>query len=200
MILHKVRSFFDSLLHEPLPSSDSQEENDRSTSIISLTAQAISTPFSYLQAFFSGYPFEKTAREIFQYAYGMPLANFVALIDNAPLLHALKEMGIQISAPDSKGLTPLHHAAKRGSLEEMGLLLEFCKEQINVQDEQGRAPLHYAVKRRHIPIIQFLLQKGASQTVVDSYKKRPDSYANDEEVRKIFYFSKQKKNKRRNTC
>ena len=64
--------------------------------------------------------------------------------------------------------TPLHYAAKRGSLEVVNLLLDYMKEEesmmmidINHSDIQGWTALSLAVRYNHSEVVNVLLKNGA---------------------------------------
>uniref|UniRef100_A0A671QDT4 Histone-lysine N-methyltransferase EHMT2-like n=1 Tax=Sinocyclocheilus anshuiensis TaxID=1608454 RepID=A0A671QDT4_9TELE len=65
------------------------------------------------------------------------------------------------------GSTGLHHAAKRGNLEVLMLLLSTGQVDLNVQDSGGWTPIIWAAEHRHIDVIRALLNRGADVTLRD---------------------------------
>lgn len=57
--------------------------------------------------------------------------------------------------------TPLHYCCNNGDLAAAKLLFQF-KADLNIQDAQFKTPLHLAIEEGHHPVIDFLLQSGAS--------------------------------------
>lgn len=66
-----------------------------------------------------------------------------------------------IDVEDDRGRSPLHHAASKGHIDVMTLLLDKGAN-INAQDESGNKPLHYAANNGHIEVAKLLLKKGAN--------------------------------------
>jgi ankyrin repeat protein len=74
---------------------------------------------------------------------------------------------------------PLNQASyKKGHVYNMEKLLEFYPEiNINFQNtEIMKTALHWAVQNNHREAVKFLLDRGASKTVIDSFGKKPVQY------------------------
>ncbi|KAM0870988.1 hypothetical protein ACQ4PT_039676 [Festuca glaucescens] len=62
-----------------------------------------------------------------------------------------------------KGLSPLHVAASRGSMEVCRYLVEQLRVDVNVVDGEGRTPLFWAVISKNVSAAKYLLDHGANQ-------------------------------------
>lgn len=72
--------------------------------------------------------------------------------------------GLVLSDVNQKSLFnnyPMHIAALRGSIEEMGLLLEHGAD-VNAVGEHGYLPIHDAVEQDKVEAILWLIKNGAS--------------------------------------
>ena len=78
-------------------------------------------------------------------AMGITVLHTVARGDDAllPVVEALLEAGVDTNLSTVTGITPLHMAVHRGSLEVARALLR-SGAQVNARNAEGRAPLHYA--------------------------------------------------------
>ncbi|KAI1174743.1 heterokaryon incompatibility protein-domain-containing protein [Nemania sp. FL0916] len=61
-------------------------------------------------------------------------------------------------------LSPLHHAAQRGYLTIVELLLEAGAD-VNSRDYQGKTPIALARKNGHVDVVRFLISAGADEPV-----------------------------------
>jgi prolyl 4-hydroxylase len=70
------------------------------------------------------------------------------------------------------GTSYAHFAAKEGSLDQLIQEFEHNRNVIHEFDSDGYTPLHWAVQREHLPLVQFLISKGADRDIAsrDSYK------------------------------
>ncbi|XP_051210500.1 uncharacterized protein [Lolium perenne] len=62
-----------------------------------------------------------------------------------------------------KGLSPLHVAASRGSMEVCRYLVQDLGVDVNVVDGEGRTPLFWAVLSKNVSAAKYLLDHGANQ-------------------------------------
>uniref|UniRef100_A0A3Q1G5Q6 Uncharacterized protein n=1 Tax=Acanthochromis polyacanthus TaxID=80966 RepID=A0A3Q1G5Q6_9TELE len=65
------------------------------------------------------------------------------------------------------GYTGLHHAAKLGNLEIVGMLLETGQVDVNAQDSGGWTPIIWAAEHKHVDVIKSLLNRGADVSIND---------------------------------
>jgi prolyl 4-hydroxylase len=65
----------------------------------------------------------------------------------------------------TSGSSYAHYAAKEGSLDQLILEYEKNRKVIHEFDAEGYTPLHWAVQRDHLPLVQFLISKGADRDV-----------------------------------
>lgn len=70
-------------------------------------------------------------------------------------------------ATDSDGRTALHYAASFGFLEAAQRLLD-AGSKVDALDTTNCSPLVVACSKGHLPIVEFLLEKGADQSIRDS--------------------------------
>ena len=73
-------------------------------------------------------------------------------------------------APD--GDTCLHVAAFRGDEEAVTLLLDAGLD-IDATGDMGCTPLHYAFMGKHFAVAALLIERGASEDVVNGFGKTP---------------------------
>lgn len=79
----------------------------------------------------------------------------------------LFQHGMNPSARDWLGLTPLHHFARHGDVEKAALFLDHGAE-LHARDEDiGSTPLGWAAKFGHLPMVELLLQRGAKPNLPD---------------------------------
>jgi ankyrin repeat protein len=79
----------------------------------------------------------------------------------------LFQHGMNPSAPDWLGITPLHEFARKGNLEKAGIFLDHGAE-LHARDEDVcSTPLGWAAKFGQQPMVEFLLQRGAKQNLAD---------------------------------
>jgi serine/threonine protein kinase len=87
-------------------------------------------------------------------------------IDSAEILQLILNNGASAQT-QSLGLTPLHRAAKNGSLNVIDPLLA-AGAFLNAVSREGKTPLHIAAEKQNIPMVQVLLEKGAKVDSRDS--------------------------------
>ncbi|KAH0617642.1 hypothetical protein JD844_016091 [Phrynosoma platyrhinos] len=74
---------------------------------------------------------------------------------------------------DDLNATPLHHAAGRGQLELMQMIIDSSTEALNVTDSSGNTPLHWATKKNQIESVKLLLSRGANPNILNSNMMAP---------------------------
>ena len=116
-------------------------------------------------------------------------------------VEALLESGADINAAGSKGWTPLMQAAEMQNLSIARLLLQ-REARINHAGRDGCTPLHIAVDisidgtlqngsrpgDEPIEFIQFLLEQGASLSLMDANGKTPLNWASAYNSKKVVEF------------
>lgn len=103
---------------------------------------------------------------------------------NVPLVKALVERGVDLTACDIDGNTALHVAAKVGNTETAKILLQAGSD-VNARGCEGATPLHYAIHSRNRNLVQALLDREAEPTTIDNKGKTALQLAediNDEEL------------------
>uniref|UniRef100_A0A671QGL1 Histone-lysine N-methyltransferase EHMT2-like n=1 Tax=Sinocyclocheilus anshuiensis TaxID=1608454 RepID=A0A671QGL1_9TELE len=91
-----------------------------------------------------------------------------AIVNNhVEVVKYLIQSGACVYHAEEDGSTGLHHAAKRGNLEVLMLLLSTGQVDLNVQDSGGWTPIIWAAEHRHIDVIRALLNRGADVTLRD---------------------------------
>lgn len=96
--------------------------------------------------------------------------------DGQDVIDALYMVGADLDAPGSGGATPLHHAARLGSLEAIQLLLARGAN-VNLLDEKTRSPLHYAAESSQaatiVDVISALSKAGSKLDAKDADGETP---------------------------
>ncbi len=69
---------------------------------------------------------------------------------------------------DAKGNTCLHLAAISGNVQMLGLIYGLCKSMLNNPNKEGFTPLHFAAMQPYLPVVQELLNHGATVHKNDS--------------------------------
>jgi len=79
----------------------------------------------------------------------------------------LFQHGMNPSAPDWLGITPLHHFARNGDVEKAALFLDHGAD-LHARDEDlGSTPLGWAAKSGRMAMVELLLQRGARPNLPD---------------------------------
>lgn len=92
------------------------------------------------------------------------------------VLQKFEETGRDLMIRDIEKLTLLHHAAEGGHVEACKVLVQSGRVDINAQDGEGRTPLHRASLKGHVPVVDYLRERGASTDVQDFFGHTPLSY------------------------
>ncbi|XP_076036836.1 acyl-CoA-binding domain-containing protein anorexia [Oratosquilla oratoria] len=96
-----------------------------------------------------------------------------------------KASNVHLNQQDEDGMSPLHWAADRGSIEMVTALLDRSID-INCQDESGQTALHYASSCGHDKIVAKLLERGADPQIADNEGQLPVHCAEEESVIVLF--------------
>ena len=91
---------------------------------------------------------------------------------NGTVVKRLMEQGIDPSAQDEGGWTPLHHAAS-GDYASVAVVLINHGVDVNKGDEDGDTPLHVAASYGHSAFVKLLLDSGADLNVKNNDDKTP---------------------------
>ncbi|XP_059658089.1 potassium channel AKT1-like [Cornus florida] len=86
---------------------------------------------------------------------------FAATRGDDLLLHQLLRRGLDPNELDSNGRTALHISSSKGSVECVGLLIDYGANP-NKKDSEGNVPLWDAILGRHEPVIKLLVDNGAT--------------------------------------
>ncbi len=76
-------------------------------------------------------------------------------------------LGADLGARDPHGMTALHHAASRGSLSIVQLLIKYGAP-LDTVDDTGMAPLHSAVIHDRTGVVSKLLAAGCAVDIIDA--------------------------------
>jgi len=99
--------------------------------------------------------------------YCPDLARRASLVKNRELTELLFAHGMDPSAPDWLGFTPLHQIAQRGNLEAAALFLDHGAN-LHARDEDiCSTPLGWAAKFGRKEMVEFLLSRGAQANLPD---------------------------------
>ncbi len=99
-------------------------------------------------------------------------------------------IGIELTDPNQEGAvddTPLHIAARKGSIEDIGVLLEHGAD-INKKGDLGNTPLHFAALAGRKQIALFLLSRGANKKLLNEFEqtaKRVAELEGEQELAKV---------------
>ena len=88
------------------------------------------------------------------------------------------------NAPDDKGYTPIHWAAKNGHTEIVNILAPLT-ENPNTPDNSGKTPIYWAAYKGHTEIIKILAPMTDNPNVPSNSGENPIDVAKSEEIRRI---------------
>jgi len=95
-----------------------------------------------------------------------------------------------LNQKDYQGWTPLHHAALKGSVGAINVLLDANPNIINEQNDIGHSALFLAVHRNQPEAVRALIERGAKVNIKFGSYKLFD-YASDKEIKKMLFMAKQ---------
>ena len=75
------------------------------------------------------------------------------------------EKGADINATDSVDRQLIHYAADYGKLDIVEMLVNEYNANINAVDKHGNTPLINAAFEGHVPVVKFLVDKGAKKDI-----------------------------------
>jgi len=93
------------------------------------------------------------------------------------MLQMFLERGSNISETNCLGKTALHLSVENKDLEMTKFLLEDEKMDFNARSLQGQTVLHLACYHGDLPIINYLIDKGAMVDAKDQFGVQPIHYA-----------------------
>lgn len=99
-----------------------------------------------------------------------------AATDDAVLVRRILSAGADPNLKDSRGFTPLHHAAKRGSLPVVKELVE-AGARVDMRDIQGDTPLAVASAKGNTKTVKYLISKRADVNSRDIHGYTPLRFA-----------------------
>ena len=107
--------------------------------------------------------------------YGQTALHFAAVKGNNMITELLLQRKCDPIRRDFAGWTPLHAAARAGSIDVAAVLLNvLTKEQVNATAAGGQTALHRAAFWGHAELAEMLVQHGADPELVDSKGRRPE--------------------------
>lgn len=113
------------------------------------------------------------------------LVDYVKENDSEKVLVGLQNISKnQINELDENGMSLLHWASDRGSIDIISHLLLHGAD-INVKDSEGQTALHYSASCGHLDCVRLLLEKGAVKDVEDDEGLKPCEVTNDENIKII---------------
>lgn len=103
--------------------------------------------------------------------------HFAADQDNGgPCIDMLLASGALVDEEDENSLTPLHHAARDGYLENIERLIA-ARADINALTHEDKTPLHFVAMGHHTVCVDILIKNGAQVNAGDSNSATPLYYA-----------------------
>lgn len=95
--------------------------------------------------------------------------------DKETLLKLISKRKVDPDIVDSKGMTPLHHAALHGHLDVVNSLILLGADP-NIKNKMGKTPLDLAEKNKHEDIAKLLVKNGAKKSLMKNSKEFIDSW------------------------
>ena len=85
---------------------------------------------------------------------------------------------LPVDCRSTGGLTPLHLAARKGSVSTVQVLC-LADAALDAQDSEGWSALHYAASHNHSEVIRYLTRHGANTALETNLKQTPADLAGD---------------------
>ena len=114
---------------------------------------------------------EKQKMPEIDYEYEIELKNKEIERLKLQISHSIKTEKPKAVASD------IFNYCRKGELKCVQYLIDEEKVDVNIRDEQGKTPLHYACAKDHLPIVVFLISKGAQINAKDGRGWTPLHYA-----------------------
>lgn len=107
---------------------------------------------------------DKGAQRDWQDVKGRTAAHFAALRGQLNSLKLLDSRGANLWLANKQGDLPLHYAIKSGRQQVVSWLLEHSpyERAVNAINNTGRAPIHLAVMKNNVPMVSYLIGRGAN--------------------------------------
>lgn len=96
--------------------------------------------------------------------------------NGGPCIDMLLTSGALVDEEDENSLTPLHHAARNGYLENIERLIA-ARADINALTHEDKTPLHFVAMGHHTTCVDIFIQNGAKVNARDSNGATPLYYA-----------------------
>lgn len=109
----------------------------------------------------------------FQDRLGTPIVHYAASKNHPIFLKIFLNRGILLEQEDALGYTPLHYAARYGSMACLQMLLEQNPLLINRLSSNGETPLYVAVQNGQEACVQVLLKNGADPNLKTPMQMTP---------------------------
>ena len=81
--------------------------------------------------------------------------------------------GSHVEAENDQGFTALHMSCQEGHLKTAEALVERAHANIHAQNESGYTPFYMAALKGHVPLLRYLLRKGADMHCANSDGRTP---------------------------
>ena len=87
---------------------------------------------------------------------------------------------LPVDCRSTGGLTPLHLAARKGSVSTVQVLC-LADAEVDAQDNEGWSALHYATNHNHSEVIRYLTRHGANISLANNLHQTPADLAADKD-------------------
>ncbi len=93
---------------------------------------------------------------------GIPILHYAASEENPFFINHIINQKVDLSSRDPLGYTPLHYAARFGSLSSLEALLNRAPHLLDILSKDGESALYLAVQNNQLTAVKYLLQAGAN--------------------------------------